>query len=35
MGSRRRASKEGASALVKKAVRHPPDDHVIIVFGAV
>jgi N-acyl homoserine lactone hydrolase len=35
MVSRRRAAKEGASALLKKAVRHPPDDHVIIVFDAV
>jgi hypothetical protein len=35
MVSRRRAAKEGASALLKKAVRHPPHDHVIIVFDAV
>jgi hypothetical protein len=35
MVSRRRAATEGGSARLKKAIRHPPDDHVIIVFDAV
>jgi hypothetical protein len=34
MVTRRRTTKEGASAPLKWAVRHPPHDRVIIVFDA-
>jgi hypothetical protein len=34
-GARRKKGPRLASARLKKAIRHPPDDHVIIVFDAV